>query len=121
MEPGSLDAYYGAQTREHFVGQTTDFELNSQGSGTALGQVDWCIEGNEPTAIDYDHAVAHHTDFGKEVGAQDNGVISAKLLDEVSDLGDLHGIEAHRRLVKDQHVGVVQHGLGQANALPVAT
>ncbi len=34
-------------------------------------------------------------------------------------LGDLVGVEAARRLVQDEDVGVVQHGLRQADALPV--
>ena len=41
-------------------------------------------------------------------------------LDQLAGLDDLLGVEAGGRLVEDQHVGVVQDGLGEADALAVA-
>ncbi len=44
----------------------------------------------------------------------------ASVLDELARLDDLLGIEARGGLVEDQHIGVVDDRLGQADALPVA-
>ena len=43
-----------------------------------------------------------------------------RLLDQLAGLDDLLGVEARRRLVQDQHVRVVEDGLGEADALAVA-
>ena len=42
------------------------------------------------------------------------------LLGNLADFDDLLGIETDRRLVEDQHVRLVDQGLGQTDALPVA-
>ena len=41
-------------------------------------------------------------------------------LDELPDADDLLGIEADRRLVEDQHVGIADERLGEAHPLAVA-
>ena len=44
----------------------------------------------------------------------------AQLADQGADLADLDRVEARRRLVEDQDVGVVDHRLGQPDPLAVA-
>ena len=70
--------------------------------------------------VDDDHLLAGLADFGKDVRAQNDGVIAGQALDQVARLIDLLGIEARGRLVEDQHIGIVDDGLRQADALAVA-
>ena len=59
-------------------------------------------------------------DLGQDVRAQDDRVIAGELLDQLARLDDLLRVEAGGRLVEDQHVGVVDQRLREADALPVA-
>ena len=54
------------------------------------------------------------------MGAEDDGVLLAQLLDEVPDLDDLDGVQAHSGLVQDNDLGVAQQGLGDAHPLLIA-
>ena len=45
---------------------------------------------------------------------------AGQLLDELPRLDDLLGIEAGGRLVEDEHLGIVQDGLRESDALPIA-
>ena len=47
-------------------------------------------------------------------------LLSPERLDELADLDDLVGVEPRRRLVEDEDGRVVEDGLGEAEALPVA-
>ena len=46
--------------------------------------------------------------------------LPAQSLDQVPDLDDLPGVQAHGGLVQDDDLGVAQQGLGDAHPLPVA-
>ena len=78
------------------------------------------IRSDELALVDDDDLLAGLLDFGQDVGAEDDGVVAGERLDEVARLVDLLGIEAGGGLVEDQHVGVVDDGLGEADALAVA-
>jgi hypothetical protein len=54
------------------------------------------------------------------VRGEHDGVVPAQALDQLAGLDDLFGVEAGRGLVQDQDVRVVEDGLGQPHALPVA-
>ena len=54
------------------------------------------------------------------MGREDDRLLPADLLDERPDLDDLVRVEAARRLVEDEDVGIVQHRLREADALPEA-
>ncbi len=71
---------------------------------------------------DDDDALTGLRDFGKDVRAQDDRVIAGRgeLLDELARLDDLLRVEAGGRLVENQHVGVVNQRLREADALLVA-
>ena len=43
---------------------------------------------------------------------EEDGVVLAEILDQVAHGADLIGIEADGRLVEDEQVGVVHHGIG---------
>ena len=73
-----------------------------------------------PSLVDDDDALAGLTDLGKDVRAQDDRVVAAELLDQPARLDDLLRVEAGGRLVEDQHLGVVEQRLREADPLPVA-
>ena len=65
-------------------------------------------------------ALAGLADFRKDVRAQDDRVIAAKLLDELPGLDDMPRIEPGRRLVENQDLGIVHERLREPDPLPVA-
>ena len=70
--------------------------------------------------VDDDDALAGLRHLGEDVRAEDDRVVAGQLLDELARLDDLLRVEAGGRFVEDEHVGIVDQGLGQADALPVA-
>src|SRR4051794_12423784 len=52
--------------------------------------------------------------------AQDNRVLTGQALDEPPGFIDLLRIQSRGRLVQNENVGIVDDGLRQSNALPVA-
>ena len=66
------------------------------------------------------HAVAHRLHLGQDVGGQDHAVGARQLADQRADLADLVRVEPDGRLVEDDHVGVVDDRLRDADALLVA-
>ena len=60
-------------------------------------------------------------DFGQDVGAEDDGVVAGEGLRSRSRISMIClGSRPAGGLVEDQHVGVVDDGLGEADALAVA-
>ena len=47
-------------------------------------------------------------------------VAAGQTFDQMADFDDLLGVEAHGRLIEDDHVGIVDQGLRQADALLIA-
>jgi hypothetical protein len=70
--------------------------------------------------VDDHHALAGLLDLGEDVRAEDDGVIAGERLDEAASLVDLLGVEPRRRFVEDQHFGVVDERLREADALAIA-
>ena len=71
-------------------------------------------------AVDDHHLLAGLLDFGQDVRAENDGVVAGQAADQRTRLVDLLGVQAGRRLVQNQHVGIVDDGLRQSDALPVA-
>ena len=46
-------------------------------------------------------------------------MVAAEAFDQLASLDDLLRVEASRRLVENQHLGIVQQCLGEADALPI--
>ena len=78
------------------------------------------IGRNQLAAIDDDDFPANRLHFGKNVRAENNGVIAREALDQFSRFGDLFWIETRCGLIKNQHIGIVNNGLRQTDALPVS-
>ncbi|HEY6508301.1 MAG TPA: hypothetical protein VIY56_09830 [Vicinamibacterales bacterium] len=89
-------------------------------SAQARRQVVGRVHRHDLALVDDHDARARLTDLGQDVGAQNDRVVSAKLLDQLAGLVDLLRVEAGRRLVEDEHLGVVEQRLREADALPVA-
>ena len=77
------------------------------------------IGGHHLAFVDDDHLLAGLLDFRQDVGAQNDGVIAGKALDQIARLVDLLGVETRGRLVENQYVGIVNDGLRQADALAI--
>ena len=73
----------------------------------------------EATAVEHGHAVRQPSRLAEEVGAQHDRapVLRGEGADEVDDVAGGIGIEARRRLVEEQHVGVVEQRARQREAL----
>ena len=69
---------------------------------------------------DDDHLLADLLHFRQNVRAENDGVIAGEAFDQRPGFGNLLRIEARGRLIEDQHVRVVNDGLREADALPVA-
>ena len=63
--------------------------------------------------------VADRTDFRQDMGAEDHGVILAKLADQITDLDDLFRIQAYGRLIQNDDLRVAKDRLCQSDSLPV--
>ena len=59
------------------------------------------VFGHDAPAADDHDALAHGGGFGKNVGAQDDGMGSSQILDQLSDFENLFRIEADRRFIQD--------------------
>ena len=71
------------------------------GLAQARGELFGCVFGHDtPTADDHD-ALAHGGGFGKNVGAQDDGMGSSQVLDQLSNLDNLFRIEPNGRFIQD--------------------
>jgi len=77
------------------------------------------IRGHQLALVDNDDTFAGLFDFRQDVGAQNNGVVAGEALDQVARLVDLLGIESGGRLVQNEHFGIVNDGLCQADPLAV--
>ena len=93
---------------------------SSPSRAAAIRQVVGRVDGHDLALVDDDDALAGLRDFGQDVRAEDDRVIAGELLDQLARLDDLLRVEAGGRLVEDQHVGVVDQRLRQADALLVA-
>src|SRR5262249_8338519 len=78
------------------------------------------VGGDELALVDDDHLLAGLLNLGKDVSAENDGVVAGETADEFARFVNLFGIEAGGRLIKNEHVGVVDGGLSQANAAAIA-
>ena len=97
-----------------------DFDQHGFRAARAVLQIAHRVRRTHLALVDDDHLLARLAHFRKNVRAQNDGVIAGEALDQVARFIDLLGIEASRRLVQDQHVRIVDDGLRQSHALPVA-
>src|SRR5262249_23102983 len=85
------------------------FELRGQGLGR--------VGGGDAGPVGDEHTVAGHLDFGQDVRREDDRVLSGQIFDQAADFLDLVGVESDGWLVEDDHVGIVDDGLRDADAL----
>lgn len=72
-------------------------------------------------AIEHDEdAVTEGFDFGEDMGGEEDGAVFSEAANELADFDDLGGVEADGWFIEDEEFGLVEDGLGEANALAVA-
>jgi hypothetical protein len=76
--------------------------------------------GDDAPPVDDDRTGANGLDFLEDVGRDDDRLVPGHLRDQLAHMVLLVRIEAIRRLVHDQHRGVVQYGLGEPDPTLVA-
>ena len=65
------------------------------------------------------HVVADGTDFGQNMGTEDNGVFLFQAFDQITDLVDLFRIKADGWLIQNDNFRVAEHSLGDTYTLSV--
>src|SRR5262249_38342982 len=70
--------------------------------------------------VDNDHSTANGFHLGENVRGKQDRVLIAQLLDEREGLADLQGVQASGGLIKNQDGRIVDHGVGQADALAIS-
>ncbi len=88
--------------------------------GHAAHQVLGGAVGDDAALVDHDGARADGLDLFEDVRGDDDGLLLGHLGDELAHLVLLVGIEPVGGLVHDQHLGVVEDRLGDADAALVA-
>ena len=96
------------------------FQRDGFGAAQPVGEVGHRIDGHQLALADDDDALAGVLHFAEDVGAENDGVVAGEVLQQLADFDDLLGVEAGSGLIEDQHIGVVDDGLRQADALAVA-
>jgi hypothetical protein len=97
-----------------------NFERHGFRTMQAAGEVMDGIPRNQFSLTDDDDLFAGLFDLGQNVGAENDGVVTRELLEQVAYFDDLLGVESAGRLVEDEDVGIVDDRLGEADALPVS-
>ena len=64
--------------------------------------------------------LADQRDLGKDVGAEQHGVIFAESADDFARFLDLPRVEARGGLIQQQYLGLAEQRLGETDALPVS-
>ena len=118
VEVDLLDAGEGGEAGGE-VGGAFDFKGEALVGGFSFEGGGW-VGGDHPAFMEDEDAVADGIDFGKEVGGEEDGVARGEGLDEGADLAHLVGIESDGGFVEDEDIGIVDEGLGEADALAVA-
>ena len=90
------------------------------GSARAVPEIFHGIGGHQLAFGDDHHQLAGLLHLGQDVGAEDDGMLRGQVLDHFAGLDDLVRIESAGGLIQDQNVRVVDDGLGEPDALPVA-
>jgi hypothetical protein len=113
-------AWYHRQGGTRVGAQRVHLQVDRLGPAQAGCQVVGRVHGHDAPLVDDHDAVAGLADLREDVRAQDDRVVAGERGDELSRLDDLLRVEARRRLVEDEHLGIVQQRLRQTDPLPVA-
>src|SRR5205807_1064524 len=114
------DARDGGDRRDRFIrdplgGHTEDDRRSRR---HLRGEVRDRIGRDDPTAVDDADMLAKLLDLGEEVRGKEDGLaFPVEESDEVAEVAHPLRIEAARRLVHDEQLGIVEQGLGEGEAL----
>ena len=92
------------------VDRAAELELRVDAVPQARGDLLRPAEGVQHAAVEHRHAVGQAAGLAEEVGAEHDGaaVLGGQRADQVDDVAGGGRVEARRRLVEEQHVGVVE-------------
>ena len=86
-------------------------------AGDERGKVIGLVVGDDLTIVDNENALADGGNLLQNVGGENDGSVLAQILDNVSYLDDLLGVETDGGLVKDKYFGVADQRLSQTDTL----
>ena len=86
-------------------------------AGDERGKVIGLVVGNDLTVVDNENTLADGGNLLQNVGGKNDGSVLAQILDNVSYLDDLLGVETDGGLVKDKYFGVADQSLSQTDTL----
>ena len=125
LQQDAADAVDGFQAmldglRVERAAASLHFQHHRFGAARAILQVVHRIRRHQLALVDDEHLLAGLLHFGQDVRAQDDGVVAGQAADQIARFVDLLGVQPGGGLVENQNVGVVDDGLRQSDALPVA-
>src|SRR5712691_7083384 len=96
------------------------FKMNRAIGLRTLRQVVGRVDRHDLAVIDNDHPVTRHAHFGEDMGAEDDRMVVSEVLNGLADVNDLTWIESYSGLIENEHRGIVEERLRQADALAIA-
>src|SRR3954466_15433955 len=85
-----------------------------------MGKVIGRVHGHQATICDDHDPAADHAYFRQDVRAENDGVLTAKVLNEISHFDDLARVKANSRLIQNENGGLSQDSLRQADPLTIS-
>src|SRR6266404_5801182 len=125
FERHAADAGNQLEPRLHRYGvdetvSRADFQQQRFGATRAILQIADRVGCDQLALVNDDDLFAGLLDFRQNVRAEDDGVVAGEALDELASIVDLLGVEAGGGLVENEHVGIMDDGLREADALTIA-
>ena len=116
--PGhSVDPRQAGQGRRDLVRPIRSGADPEPGAAPGTGEV---VDGEQPPVEQDRDPIGDAFDLGKDVRGDKDRAVAGQGPQQAAQLDDLARVEAVGRLVEHQQLGLVQHGLGDRDALPVA-
>src|ERR1043165_7595475 len=88
----------------------------------ALHRTELCFasDAEQRALAEDEQPIARLADLGEDVARDQNRVVLLEIVDEVTHLDDLHGVETTRRLVENEELWLMNDRLSDADALAEA-
>src|SRR4029077_11392863 len=96
------------------------FKLYATGFSDFPKQIIRCIARFDSAFVNDDYPSACHLDFGQDVSGKQNGVLPAKILNQLAHLPDLIRVETNGGLVENEKVRFREKSVRQTDALAIA-
>ena len=114
-----LDFAHRVPARPQFGYRRRDFRYDQSVAQDVLQVLRRVRRENFPFVHD-EHTIAGHFHFEKSVRRDEHGVVAPQVFDELAHGADLVRVQADRRLVQNDKLGLVDERIGEADTLAIA-